>query len=119
MPVALVFRCEFCDRRPDHLTQMALEAGVRELVFGQYLDVGPERWLVWHGRGLYGPTRYACPDHRGDLTAHLRRHYGTIGPHPWKMGPYPSTARTTDTERALRAGRPSPGPGWGFGPGAG
>ncbi|MEA2232726.1 MAG: hypothetical protein QOD83_2542 [Solirubrobacteraceae bacterium] len=27
--------------------------------------------------------RYACPDHRGDLVAYLREHYGALGPHPW------------------------------------
>ncbi|MDQ3849277.1 MAG: hypothetical protein M3296_01495 [Actinomycetota bacterium] len=100
VPVRLRFRCGYCDRVPDPLTQLSLEAQAQEMLWGQYLDVGPEKWLVWHGRGFYGPTRYACPDHRGDLTAEVRTHYGTLGPHPWKMPPYPSSMRTADTDRA-------------------
>ena len=53
--------------------------------------------LAWP-RAL-GPTRYACPEHRGDLTAYLREHYGTLGWQPWKMPPYPITRRSRDTER--------------------
>ena len=67
----------------------------------------PGRWLVWHGRGPFGPIRYACPDHRGDLTAYLREHYGSIGWHPWKMPPYPRTRRSRDTEHALSRSRAS------------
>jgi hypothetical protein len=119
VPVRLIFRCQFCDLVPDPLTQLALERQLGELVFGQYLDIGPARWLAWHGRGIYGPVRYACPDHRGDLTAYLRHHYGTIGPHPWKMGPYPSTVRSADTDRAVRMGGRSSMPKWGFGPNVG
>ncbi len=89
MPVTVVFKCEFCDARPDDETQRALEAQLQELLFGTYLDAGPQRWLVWHGGGLYGRTRYACGNHRGELKATLREHYGTIGPHPWAMGPHP------------------------------
>ena len=63
--------------RPDAETQRSLERGLRELVFGEYLEAA-ERWLVWHGRGPLGPTRYACPAHRGDLVAYVREHYGTI-----------------------------------------
>jgi hypothetical protein len=29
------------------------------------VDAEPERWLVWHGRGIYGANRYSCGDHRG------------------------------------------------------
>jgi hypothetical protein len=94
------FRCQFCDREPDALTQLSLESQMQEMLWGQYLDMWPERWLVWTGRGFYGPRRYACPDHRGDLTAELRNHYGTLGAHPWKMGPYPTTMRTDETDRA-------------------
>jgi hypothetical protein len=115
--VKLIFRCQFCDRLPDPLTQMSLEGQVQDLNFGQYLDAPPERWLTWHGRGIYGPARYACPDHRGDLTAFLRRHYGTIGWHPWKMGPYPTSCKTADTERAWRTGGRSTAQKWGM-PGA-
>ena len=84
----LVFRCQFCERRADPLTQLSLEKTVRQVEFGTYIDAMPERWLVWHGRGPYGPARYACPDHRGDLVAYLREHYGTLGAHPWKRPPY-------------------------------
>jgi len=68
----------------------------------QYLDALPGRWLVWHGHGLLGPVRYACAEHRGDLTAFLRENYGTIAPHPWKRPPYPTHVRTAGTDRALR-----------------
>ena len=68
--VRLLFRCQYCDRQPDPLTQISLERTVREFAWGAYLDVLPEKWLVWHGRGLYGPTRYACPAHRGDRERH-------------------------------------------------
>ncbi len=62
---------------------------MQDAYFGQYVDIGPSRWLVWHGRGPLGPMRYSCGDHRGELTAYLRFHYGSVGYHPWKMGPYP------------------------------
>ncbi|MDQ3849276.1 MAG: hypothetical protein M3296_01490 [Actinomycetota bacterium] len=116
MPVRVIFRCQFCDAQPDPLTQLSLESQLQELVFGQYLDAPPGPWLVWHGRGIYGPVRYACPEHRGDLTAHLRHHYGTIGWHPWKRPPYPTTMRSADTERAVKAGGKSTAPKWSFGP---
>lgn len=103
MPVRLVFRCEFCDAVPDPQTQLSLEAQVREMLFGEYLDMLPGRWLVWHGRGPLGPTRYACADHRGELTAYLREHYGSVAPNPWKRPPYRMTGRSAGTERAARA----------------
>ena len=68
---------------------------MREFVWGAYQNALPGRWLIWHGRGLYGPARYACPDHRGDLVAFLREHYGTIGFHPWKRPPYPNSLEST------------------------
>ncbi|CAN5539758.1 hypothetical protein BH20ACT19_BH20ACT19_07850 [soil metagenome] len=89
MPVTPVFRCQFCGARPEPETQRALEQQMQDAYFGQYVDIGPARWLVWHGRGPLGPMRYACGDHRGELTAYLRFHYGSVGYHPWKMGPYP------------------------------
>ena len=104
MPVKVVFRCQFCDAAPDPGTQRNLEAGLRELLFGRYLDVPPGRWLVWHGRGPLGPTRYACPAHRGELTAFLREHYGSVAPFPWRRPPYATTGRSADTEKAIRAG---------------
>ena len=98
----VIFRCQFCDAVPEAATQLNLEHSLREFAFGQYLDALPGRWLVWHGHGLLGPVRYACADHRGDLTAFLRENYGTIAPHPWKRPPYPTSVRTAGTDRALR-----------------
>lgn len=116
MSVRLVFRCQFCNAQPDPLTQISLETTVREIVWGQYLDAMPERWLVWHGRGLYGPARYACPRHRGELTAFLRQHYGTVGWHPWKRPPYPTSVRNDDMEKAAAQGALTAMPKWGYGP---
>ena len=62
------------------------------------------RLIFWHGRGLSGPPRYACREHRGDLVAFLREHYGTIGWHPWKRPPYPVNLRNPDRDRAIAAG---------------
>jgi hypothetical protein len=112
MPVRVRFHCQFCDAIPDGATQRRLERGLRELVFGEYLEAGA--WLVWHGHGPLGPTRWACEDHRGDLVAYVREHYGTVAPHPWKMPPYPTTRRSRDTERAIAHGGLSPGPKWGL-----
>jgi hypothetical protein len=113
MPTRLIFRCEFCAAVPDPATQVSLERQLRELAFGTYLEVRPGRWLAWHGGGPLGPRRYACRAHRGELTAYLREHYGTIAPHPWKRPPYPATARSADTELAIRQGGLSPMPKWG------
>jgi hypothetical protein len=100
---SLVFRCQFCERRPDPLTQLSLEKTVRQQEFGTYIDAMPERWLVWHGRGIYGPTRYACGNHRGELKALLREQYGMLGWHPWAKGPHPWAGRRgTDRARRLR-----------------
>ncbi len=115
MSVRLVFRCEFCGATPDPETRAGLEAQLQELLFGQYLDAEPGNWLVWHGRGLYGRTRYACGNHRGELKAHLREHYGTIGPHPWAKGPHPVRFYRRGRVRARRRARPgwSAHPNWG------
>jgi hypothetical protein len=108
MPVKILFKCEFCGAEPDAPTRRALEAQLQELLFGTYLDADPGHWLVWHGSGLYGRNRYACGDHRGELKAEVREHYGCIGPHPWAMGPH--------TVKVLRRGRVAArkrvGPGW-------
>jgi hypothetical protein len=114
MSVRMRFRCQFCDARPCPETQRALERGLRELVFGAYLEAPPGPWLVWHGRGPLGPTRYACEAHRGDLVAYVREHYGTIARHPWKMPPYPASRRSSDTERAIANGGLSAMPKWGL-----
>jgi hypothetical protein len=104
MPVHVVFRCDFCGAAPDGATQRALERSLRELGFGEYLEICPGRWLLWLGGGPLGRRRYACAEHRGELTADVRAHYGTIAAHPWKRPPYPTTLRSADTERAIRAG---------------
>jgi hypothetical protein len=104
MPVACIFRCEFCDARPDVETQAALERQMLDLRHGEYVDADPGRWLTWFGRGMYGRTRYACGEHRGELKAMLREHYGTLGWHPWAMGPHPWAGRR-GTDRARKLAR--------------
>ena len=105
MPVRLIFRCEFCEAEPGPEAERSLTAQLQELRFGEYVDAGTEGWLVWHGRGPYGPNRYACAEHRVTLREFVRRHYGTIGWHPH--------ARVLgDLDPAVRrelAGPPSPG----------
>ena len=64
MPVAVLFSCELCGARPDATAQAALEHQLLDLRHGEYVDA--EGWLTWHGRGIYGPQRYACPAHRDD-----------------------------------------------------
>lgn len=78
MAVRVVFRCETCNITPDALTQRALEGQLRDRVFGEYRDAQPAGWLVWTAGGVLGSKRYACPAHRDELTALLRRHYGTV-----------------------------------------
>ncbi len=54
-------------------------------------------------QGIYGPTRYACGNHRGELKALLREQYGMLGWHPWAKGPHPWAGRRgTDRARRLR-----------------
>jgi hypothetical protein len=106
VPVAVIFRCEICGRTPGPETQTALEQQLLDLRHGEYVDADPERWLSWHGRGIYGRTRYACGEHRGDLKAFLREEYGTLGWHPWAKGPHPWAGRR-GTDRARRLQRTS------------
>jgi hypothetical protein len=105
MPVRLIFRCEFCQAHPDPDTQAALEHQMLDLRHGEYVDAGegpPAPWLTWHGRGMYGPHRYACGTHRGELKAEIREQYGTLGWHPWARGPHPWAGRRgTDRARHL------------------
>lgn len=115
MPVHVVFRCDICGATPDRPTQGALERSLRELAFGEYLEIHPGRWLLWLGGGPLGRRRYACAAHRGELTADVREHYGTIASHPWKRPPYPRTLRSPDTERAIRAGGLSARSRWALG----
>ena len=102
MPVRLRFRCQFCDAEPCPETHRSLLGQVRELHFGEYLDMLPGRWLVWTGGGYLGPKAYACEGHRGDLTAQIRRTYGTLSTSPWKRPPYPTTLRHRGSDRAFR-----------------
>jgi hypothetical protein len=113
MPVRLIFTCEVCGAHPDPVTQASLERQLLHHRFGEYVDAGPGRWLVWHGRGLYGRTLYACGEHRGELKAFVREHYGTIGPHPWSMRTYPSLP-PDDAAAARRRARLTKLPKWGF-----
>lgn len=78
---------------------------LEDAFFGLYVDAGPGRWLVWHGRGPLGPKRYACTEHRGELTAYLRFHYGTVAPNAWKMGPYPRPELRGGYARSADIGR--------------
>ena len=55
MPVRVVFRCQTCGATPDAGTQRALERSLRELGFGEYLEVlaklgtsANHVWLVGH-----------------------------------------------------------------------
>jgi hypothetical protein len=102
MPVVVVFECEVCGSRPDPETQVALQRQLLDLRHGEYVDADPGRWLTWHGRGIYGPQRYACGEHRGELKAVVREQYGTLGWHPWAKGPHPWAGRRgTDRARSL------------------
>jgi hypothetical protein len=105
MTVNVVFRCEICGARPDSETQRALEQQLLDLRHGEYVDAGPgppAPWLTWHGRGMYGPHRYACGVHRGELKAEIREQYGTLGWHPWAKDPHPWAGRRgTDRAREL------------------
>ncbi len=105
MSIRPVFRCQFCSERPDPETQAALESQQQDMFFGQYVDVGPRRWLVWRGHGPLGPKRYACGAHRGELTAYLRFHYASVGAQVWKMGPYPRPLPAAGNARAAHMSR--------------
>lgn len=105
MTVRVVFRCQECGALPDPETQRSLEAQLLDLRHGEYVDAEPGRWLTWSGQGLFGARRYACGEHRGELKAMLREHYGTLGWHAWKMGPHPWAGRRgSDRARSLKRG---------------
>ncbi len=106
----LIFRCATCGRTPGAQTRRALERELLDARFGEYVDAEPEHWLIWHGRGLYGAALFACGEHRGELKAYLREHYGTIGRHPWAMRSQPG-GREIDFDRVRRLARAS-GPKW-------
>jgi hypothetical protein len=104
MPVRLVFRCHTCGAEPDPETRSALEHELLDPRWGEYVDAEPGHWLLWHGRGPYGSMRFACGEHRGELKAFLREHYGTLGKHPWAMKSQPGR-RDIDFARARRIAR--------------
>ena len=79
---------------------------MRQTTLGEYQDALPGRWLIFHGRGLFGPPRYACEEHRGDLVAYLREHYGAIGFQVWRRPPYPSSLAHSDIDNAWRRHQP-------------
>jgi hypothetical protein len=109
VPSRLIFRCEYCGVRAEGATERALEAQLQEFLFGEYLDVEPGHWLHWTGNWIYGRAQYACGEHRGELKAALRESYGTLGWHPWAMGPHPVNYRRgrVAARRALGPGRSS------------
>jgi hypothetical protein len=113
MPVRVLFRCELCGAEPDADTRIMLEQQLQELLVGEYLNAEPGHWLVWYGGGPYGRNRYACQQHRGELKAYLREHYGTLGWHPWAMGPHPSRSAKPATRQALHLARTSGASKWG------
>ena len=84
----LVFRCRTCGSEPDQLTQVSIERQLLHYRFGEYVDAGPGHWLIWHGRGPYGRTLYACGEHRSELRAYLLKHHA--GPHTKSTKTYPS-----------------------------
>ncbi len=88
MPCRLIFRCEFCGDQPDQLTQVSIERQLLHYRFGQYVDCGPGAWLLWHGRGPYGRTLYACGEHRAKLRSYVIKHYDS--PHARSKEIHPS-----------------------------
>jgi hypothetical protein len=111
VPVRLIFRCRTCGSEPDQLTQISIRRQLLHFRFGQYVDAGPGGWLIWHGRGPYGPTLYACGDHRAQLRAYVIKHY--YGPHARSKETHPSLS-PDDPEVARRRARYQ---GWNHPPG--
>ena len=113
MPTRLIFRCEICGCEANGDAERSLIRQLQDIRFGEYSDAG--QWLVWHGRGIYGPARYACAEHRIALRDYLRKHYGTLGWHPHARvlgdvpeevrrelaGPEPKGRRSTARQRRL------------------
>ena len=90
MPIRLVFRCDYCDVRPDTDTQRTLEGQLLDRRFGEYLDAQPGNWLIFNAGGPLGGRRYACTVHRTNLTADLQAHYGAMCRLVRDEGPYPA-----------------------------
>jgi hypothetical protein len=57
MPVAVVFRCELCGRRPCPETQANLERQLLDLRHGEYLDGRRARTRRAAGAAPIGPAR--------------------------------------------------------------
>ncbi|MDP2711671.1 MAG: transglutaminase family protein [Solirubrobacteraceae bacterium] len=106
MTVRLRFACEYCSVRPDPATERSLRSQVLQPGSTPYLDALPGRWLVWRGGGALGPRRYACAEHRGELTAYLRLHYASINSCVWQRPPYPRV-QPADACRVPRPTRPA------------
>lgn len=90
MGVKVIFRCEHCGTQPDDATQRALKGQLRDRAVGEYRDAQPAGWLIWTGGGPLGSKRYACPAHRDELTADLRRSYAAVRCGAWAEEPYPA-----------------------------
>jgi len=90
MTVRVLFACEHCGARPDADTQRTLQGQLRDRRCGAYLDAQPGGWLIWTAGGALGRRRYACPEHRDDLTTELRKHYGALHPGVLDREPYPA-----------------------------
>lgn len=90
MAVRVLSRCEHCDALPDPETQRTLEGQLRDRRLGEYLDTQPGGWLIWTAGGALGFKRYACPQHRTDLTDYVRAHYGASRAAVSQTEPYPS-----------------------------
>ncbi len=90
MGVKVIFGCERCDARPDRATQRTLERHLRDRTLGQFFDAQPGGWLTWTAGGPFGSRSYACAEHRAELVARVRRHYGGRGGGVWADEPYPS-----------------------------
>lgn len=117
MSVRLRFKCQFCSAEPDAATRASLEDELLDFEWGRFSDAEPGGWLVWHGRGIYGPSRYACGGCRIELRNFVRKHYSSVGWHPQAqvLGDVPAHVRAqaaarrpprggerTDAQRRLR-----------------
>ena len=104
VPVKVVFSCETCGARPDPETQIALEHQLLDLRHGEYVDADPGNWLTWHGRGIYGRTRYACGTTAASSRPPCARATARWAGIPWAMGPHPWAGRR-GSDRARRLAR--------------
>ena len=116
MPTRVIFRCEFCRLAPDPLTQLALERQLRELAFGEYLEVPPGP-AGWCGSAAARSVRAATP-----APSTAASSPPTCASTTARSPPTRGSARRTrpagaraDTERAIRNGGLSSMPKWGFG----